>query len=191
LLFALSRFGFHRTFYFYRDAFLLLKWGWKSFGLPRYFGFHRDAFFCCTTILLFFTAALFFGVSRSFNFYRDAFFWIHHNRVVSTELSSFKSITTLLFLPCRPFCCATIFLYFTEMLSFVISRYFWIHRDAIFLLHHDTFWFAQTPFAWTALTPLLSCAAIGSTDVETPQKFGRSTELEIMPRWPRQRAARR
>jgi hypothetical protein len=41
------------------------------------------------------------------------------------------------------------------------------------------------------LTPLLSCAGLVSTDVGMPQKLGRKSLFEIMPRWPRQRAARR
>jgi len=37
---------------------------------------------------------------------------------------------------------------------------------------------------------VFSCAAIGSTDVGTPQNMARTPLLEIMPRWPRQRATR-
>jgi hypothetical protein len=47
---------------------------------------------------------------------------------------------------------------FTALPSFVVPRYFRFHRDAISLLHHNTFFFARTPFAQILLTPLLSRA---------------------------------
>jgi len=42
-----------------------------------------------------------------------------------------------------------------------------------------------------ALTPLLSCAAIGSTDVGTPQNIARTQLLKTTLHWPRQRPTRR
>ena len=45
---------------------------------------------------------------------------------------------------------------FTALPSFVAPRYFWFHRDAFFLMYHDTLWFARTPFACKTLTPLFS-----------------------------------
>ena len=46
-------------------------------------------------------------------------------------------------------------------------------------------------FVSNRLTPLLSCAAIGSTDVETPQNMARTRLLKTTLHWPRQRPTRR
>jgi len=44
---------------------------------------------------------------------------------------------------------------------------------------------------FTKITPLLSCAAIGSTDVGTPQNMARTRLLKTTRDWPRQRPTRR
>jgi hypothetical protein len=55
---------------------------------------------------------------------------------------------------------------------------------------HDSFVFPRTPFDLKEVTPLLSGADIGSTDVGMPQNIARCTDLKITPHCPRPRPAR-
>jgi hypothetical protein len=94
---------------------------------------------------------------------------------------------------------------YTAIPSFVTSRYFRIHRDAIFccatifmisprchsFVAPRCFRICTNSFRSNFANTVLSCAGLVSTDVGTPQKFGRCTDVEITPLSPRQRAARR
>jgi hypothetical protein len=129
--------------------------------------------FCCFSIFMFVPRCHLFVTSRYFRFHRDTFF-----------------------------CCATIFMFVprchllllhdisesTAMLSFVAPRYFWIHHDAIFLLHHDSFWFARNPFAQILLTIRLTGAASKrkfiwktSVQVTTKLKFMHGSPRPVEP----------
>jgi len=82
-----------------------------------------------------------------------------HDRLIFAEKPSFPRLRQdSLFLPRRFLLFRHDTFDFTAPPFFVTTRYFWFHRDAIFLMHHDTFWFARTPFAKILLTP---CSAAG------------------------------
>ncbi len=142
----------------------------------------------------------------TFVFHRRFIFSALHDRLISTEMPSFPRLRQdSLFLPRRLLLLRHNIYDFTTMPSFVVPRYFGFYHAAFFccttillispsrhsLMRHNIYDFTTISCSKFHLTPLFSCAAIGSTDVGTPQKFGRSTELEIMTRWLRQRATRR
>ena len=78
-----------------RIAFGLLKWGWKSFGLPRYFCFHRVALLLLHHNIFDFTAMPSFVASRYFWFHRDALLLLRHNIFDFSTLPFFCRFTIL------------------------------------------------------------------------------------------------
>jgi hypothetical protein len=72
LLFALSRFGFHPTFMFRRDAFFAFKMGVKIFWTATIFWISPRCLLLLHHDIFVLHRRSIFGASRSFDFYRDA-----------------------------------------------------------------------------------------------------------------------
>jgi len=89
-----------------------------------------------------------FAAPRYFCSSPPLYFSAFHDRLIFTEMPSFPRLQQDgLFLPRRFLLFRHDTFDFTAPPSFVAPQYFRFHRDAIFLMHHDTFRFAQTPFA--------------------------------------------
>jgi len=93
-----------------------------------------------------------------------------HDHLISIEMPSFPRLRQdSLFLPKR-----LLLLHLDTFVStappfFCCARTFWFHRDVILLMHHDTLWVAQNPFAWKPLTALSG----GNLRAQSSEKHGR------------------
>jgi len=130
---------------------------------------------------------------------------MNHDIFDCTAMPFFYCVTLFLFSPCMLIVRSiTIFWVPPRCPSFGTSSYFCLHHVCssfgapryfvstampIFLKHHDIFVCNELLLISKSNT-VFSCAAIGCTDVGTPQNMARTRLLEIMTRWPRQRATR-